>query len=117
MVEPLSRAGHSSTKAIGARSSYLFLSGVVLVALTACGGLRWVMWAVPIAAVGGHLLWLGIVCAAQGLTSGPSTLPSSNYAYVGAGTWCITLRRLVECSLTWCLFFCLFVFLLACLLV
>ena len=52
----------------------------VLLAVT--GALYWILWVVPIAAAGGHLLWLGIVCAAQGLTSGPSTLSTSNYAYV-----------------------------------
>ena len=58
--------------------------------------MNWLLWAVPTASAGGFLLWLGIVCAAQGVTSGPSNLSSSNYAYVLAVCVCVRAGYVYE---------------------
>ena len=57
--------GHPGWKAMGARWGYSLLNGVVITALCLFGGVGLVLKFVPMEAMIGILLWIGIIIAAQ----------------------------------------------------
>lgn len=57
--------GHPGWKAMGARWGYSLLNGVVITALCLFGGVSLVLKVVPMEAMIGILLWIGIIIAAQ----------------------------------------------------
>jgi AGZA family xanthine/uracil permease-like MFS transporter len=57
--------GHPGWKAMGARWGYSLLNGVVITALCLFGGVGLVLKVVPMEAMIGILLWIGIIIAAQ----------------------------------------------------
>lgn len=57
--------GHPGWKALGARSAYSTMNGVVIVALTLFGGIALIQQYVPIEAALGILLWIGMIIMAQ----------------------------------------------------
>lgn len=57
--------GHPGWKAMGARWGYSILNGVVISALCLLGGVGLVLKVVPLEAMIGILLWIGIIIAAQ----------------------------------------------------
>ncbi|HXB97026.1 MAG TPA: NCS2 family permease [bacterium] len=57
--------GHPGWKAMGARWGYSLLNGVVITALCLSGGVGLVLKVVPMEAMIGILLWIGIIIAAQ----------------------------------------------------
>jgi AGZA family xanthine/uracil permease-like MFS transporter len=57
--------GHPGWKALGARSGYSLVNGIVIVALVLFGGIALVEQIVPLEAVIGILLWIGVIITAQ----------------------------------------------------
>lgn len=57
--------GHPGWKAMGARWGYSLLNGLVIAMLCLLGGVGWVLKVVPMEAMVGILLWIGIIIAAQ----------------------------------------------------
>lgn len=57
--------GHPAWKAMGARSGYSAMNGVIITALCLVGGITLVQKVVPIEATIGILLWIGIIITAQ----------------------------------------------------
>jgi len=57
--------GHPGWKAMGARSAYSTINGVVILLLCCCGGLTLVMKVIPIEVTFGILLWIGLIIMAQ----------------------------------------------------
>ncbi|MAF13198.1 permease [Candidatus Poribacteria bacterium] len=57
--------GHPGWKALGARAGYSLVNGVVVVALVLFGGIALVEQIVPLEAVIGILLWIGVIITAQ----------------------------------------------------
>ncbi len=57
--------GHPGWKALGARAGYSLVNGVVIVALVLFGGIAFVEQVVPLEAVIGILLWIGVIITAQ----------------------------------------------------
>jgi AGZA family xanthine/uracil permease-like MFS transporter len=57
--------GHPGWKAMGARWGYSILNGVVISALCLMGGVGLILKVVPLEAMIGILLWIGIIIAAQ----------------------------------------------------
>lgn len=64
--------GHPGWKAMGARSGYSALSGLVVAALCISGTLAWVAWLIPVEAGMAILLWIGIVMCAQAFQATPA---------------------------------------------
>ena len=63
--------GHPGWKALGARAAYSTMNGVVIVALTLFGGIALIQQYVPIEAVIGILLWVGMIIMAQSFQDVP----------------------------------------------
>ena len=63
--------GHPAWKAMGARRGYSILNGVAVTVLSLLGGLPLVLRVVPIDAVLGILLWIGLVMTAQAFQEVP----------------------------------------------
>ena len=63
--------GHPGWKAMGARTGYSTLNGVVITVLCLTGTVHWVLAGVPQAAAIGILVWIGIVMVAQAFQSVP----------------------------------------------
>jgi AGZA family xanthine/uracil permease-like MFS transporter len=63
--------GHPGWKAMGARWGYSLLNGVVVAALCLSGSVALVMRVVPMEAMIGILLWIGIIIAAQAFRDVP----------------------------------------------
>jgi AGZA family xanthine/uracil permease-like MFS transporter len=57
--------GHPGWKAMGARWGYSLINGAVIAALCLLGGVAWVLKVVPMEAMIGILLWIGLIIAAQ----------------------------------------------------
>jgi len=64
--------GHPGWKALGARSGYSTLNGLVITALAFCGLIGLVSALVPIEAGAGIVLWIGIIITAQAFQATPS---------------------------------------------
>jgi AGZA family xanthine/uracil permease-like MFS transporter len=63
--------GHPGWKAMGARSGYSAMNGIVIAGLCLIGGVTLVLRVVPLEALLGILLWIGIVITAQAFTQTP----------------------------------------------
>ena len=63
--------GHPGWKAMGARSGYSILNGVIITALCLVGGVTLVLKVVPMEAALGILLWIGLVMTAQAFQETP----------------------------------------------
>jgi AGZA family xanthine/uracil permease-like MFS transporter len=63
--------GHPGWKAMGARSGYSLLNGVVITLLCLVGGVTLVLKVVPLEAMIGILLWVGLVITAQAFEAVP----------------------------------------------
>ena len=63
--------GHPGWKAMGARSGYSVLNGVVITALCLVGGVTLVLQVIPMEAALGILLWIGLVMTAQAFQETP----------------------------------------------
>jgi AGZA family xanthine/uracil permease-like MFS transporter len=63
--------GHPGWKAMGARSGYSMLNGVVITALCLTGGVTLVLKVIPMEAALGILLWIGLVITAQAFQETP----------------------------------------------
>jgi len=63
--------GHPGWKAMGARSGYSILNGVVITALCLVGGVTLVLEVVPMEAALGILMWIGLVITAQAFQATP----------------------------------------------
>ncbi|MEJ2684015.1 MAG: hypothetical protein P8Z71_06440 [Candidatus Sulfobium sp.] len=63
--------GHPGWKAMGARWGYSMLNGVVIAALCLIGGVTLVLKVIPMEAMIGILLWIGIVITAQAFQEVP----------------------------------------------
>jgi len=63
--------GHPGWKAMGARSGYSVLNGVVITALCLVGGVTLVLKVIPMEAALGILLWIGLVITAQAFQETP----------------------------------------------
>jgi adenine/guanine/hypoxanthine permease len=73
--------GHPGWKAMGARSGYSVLNGIVIMIVCALGGISLVMRWVPVEAALGILLWIGLIMTAQAF----QTVPRSHALAVGLG--------------------------------
>lgn len=65
--------GHPAWKAMGARSGYSILNGVVIMLLCLTGSIALVLQFVPLEATLGILLWIGIVMTAQAFSEVPKS--------------------------------------------
>ena len=63
--------GHPGWKAMGARCGYSLLNGVVITGLCLIGGVTLVLRVVPLEAMIGILLWIGLIITAQAFTEVP----------------------------------------------
>ena len=63
--------GHPGWKAMGARWAYSMMNGVVITALCLIGGVTLVLKVVPIEAMLGILLWIGLIITAQAFQEVP----------------------------------------------
>jgi len=63
--------GHPGWKALGARSGYSLLNGLVIVALCVTGTVGWIFHAIPLEAGMGILLWVGMIITAQAFQETP----------------------------------------------
>jgi AGZA family xanthine/uracil permease-like MFS transporter len=63
--------GHPAWKAMGARAGYSALNGTVITILCLLGGITLVLKVVPLEAVIGILLWIGIIITAQAFQEVP----------------------------------------------
>jgi AGZA family xanthine/uracil permease-like MFS transporter len=63
--------GHPGWKAMGARSGYSLLSGVIITALCLGGAVTAVLRIVPLEAALGILLWIGVIITAQAFQAVP----------------------------------------------
>jgi len=63
--------GHTGWKAMGARSGYSILNGIVISILCLIGGIAYVLKVVPLEATLGILLWIGVVMSAQAFQEVP----------------------------------------------
>lgn len=63
--------GHPGWKAMGARSGYSLLNGVVITLLCLIGGVTLVLKVVPMEAMIGILLWIGLIITAQAFQEVP----------------------------------------------
>jgi adenine/guanine/hypoxanthine permease len=73
--------GHPGWKALGARAGYSLVNGVVIVVLVLFGGVALVEQVVPLEAVIGILLWIGVIITAQSFTE----IPRSHAVAVAVG--------------------------------
>jgi AGZA family xanthine/uracil permease-like MFS transporter len=73
--------GHPGWKAMGARSGYSVLNGVVIMIVCCLGGISLVMRWVPVEVALGILLWIGLIMTAQAF----QTVPKSHALAVGLG--------------------------------
>src|SRR5678816_3243938 len=73
--------GHPGWKAMGARSGYSVLNGVVIMVICCLGGISLVMRWVPVEVALGILLWIGLIMTAQAF----QTVPKSHALAVGLG--------------------------------
>ncbi|MCF7707996.1 MAG: NCS2 family permease [Verrucomicrobia bacterium] len=91
--------GHPGWKALGARSGYSVLNGLVITGLCAIGGITLILKVIPIEVVAGILVWIGIIMTAQAFRG----TPSRHAAAVAVGiipalaAWALTV---VQTSLT-----------------
>ncbi len=65
--------GHPAWKAMGARSAYSVLNGLVITILGLIGGIILVLKVVPLEATIGILLWIGIIITAQAFQAVPKS--------------------------------------------
>jgi AGZA family xanthine/uracil permease-like MFS transporter len=65
--------GHPAWKAMGARTGYSILNGVVITGLCLVGGVALVLKFVPLEATLGILLWIGVVMTAQAFQETPKS--------------------------------------------
>ena len=65
--------GHPAWKAMGARSAYSVINGIVVAALCLIGGITLVLHIVPIEVTLGILLWIGIIITAQAFQEVPKS--------------------------------------------
>lgn len=63
--------GHPGWKAMGARSGYSLLSGVIVAALCLGGAVTAILHVVPLEAALGILLWIGVIITAQAFQTVP----------------------------------------------
>jgi AGZA family xanthine/uracil permease-like MFS transporter len=63
--------GHPGWKALGARSGYSVLNGVVVTLLCLTGVLPFVVWFMPVEVTLGILLWIGLIITAQAFQEVP----------------------------------------------
>jgi adenine/guanine/hypoxanthine permease len=73
--------GHPGWKAMGARSGYSLLSGVIIAALCLAGAVTAILHVVPLEAALGILLWIGVVITAQAF----QTVPPAHALAVAVG--------------------------------
>ena len=73
--------GHPGWKAMGARSGYSILNGVIITLLCLIGGMSVVLRVVPLEAALGILLWIGLIMTAQAF----QTVPRAHALAVGLG--------------------------------
>lgn len=65
--------GHPAWKAMGARSGYSVLNGIVMALLCFAGGITLLLQWIPLEATLGILLWIGIVITSQAFQEVPKT--------------------------------------------
>lgn len=63
--------GHPGWKAMGARYGYSIVNGIVITILCCCGGMPLVLRIVPLEAVLGILIWIGLIITAQAFQETP----------------------------------------------
>lgn len=63
--------GHPGWKAMGARSGYSVLNGVLISALCFAGGVSWVLRWLPLEVTLGIVLWVGLIITAQAFQESP----------------------------------------------
>lgn len=63
--------GHPGWKAMGARSGYSLVNGVIITALCLVGGVGLVMRVIPLEAAIGILLWIGLIITGQAFAEVP----------------------------------------------
>jgi adenine/guanine/hypoxanthine permease len=63
--------GHPGWKAMGARYGYSILNGAVITLLCFCGGMPLVLRIIPLEAVLGILMWIGLIITAQAFQDTP----------------------------------------------
>ena len=63
--------GHPGWKAMGARNAYSVLNGIVIALLCICGAATAVLHVVPLEAMLGILLWIGVIITAQAFQEVP----------------------------------------------
>ena len=73
--------GHPGWKAMGARSGYSVLNGVVIMLVVTLGGMGLVLRLLPIEAALGILLWIGLIMTAQAFQA----VPRAHALAVGLG--------------------------------
>jgi AGZA family xanthine/uracil permease-like MFS transporter len=73
--------GHPGWKAMGARSGYSILNGILITALCLVGGMPLVLRLIPLEAALGILLWIGLIITAQAFQE----VPKSHALAVGLG--------------------------------
>jgi adenine/guanine/hypoxanthine permease len=73
--------GHPGWKAMGARSGYSLLSGVIIAVLCLAGAVTAILHVVPLEAALGILLWIGVVITAQAF----QTVPPAHALAVAVG--------------------------------
>jgi AGZA family xanthine/uracil permease-like MFS transporter len=73
--------GHPGWKALGARSGYSVLNGIVITLLCMSGGMLLVLRAIPLEAALGILVWIGLIMTAQAFQS----VPKAHALAVGLG--------------------------------
>ncbi len=65
--------GHPAWKAMGARSAYSILNGIVIAALCLMGGITLILQWIPLEATLGILVWIGIVITSQAFEEIPKS--------------------------------------------
>lgn len=64
--------GHPGWKAMGARSAYSTMNGIVIALLCLVGGVSYILQFVPLEVTLGILLWIGMIITAQAFQAAPS---------------------------------------------
>ncbi len=81
--------GHPGWKAMGSRTGYSILNGVMVTIVCLTGTLAWLAWAVPVDAGMAIVLWIGIVITAQAFQAVPREhAPAAVMGLLpGVGAW------------------------------
>jgi len=87
--------GHPGWKAMGARSGYSILNGVVCTILCCSGGLTFLSWLIPLEAGMAVVIYIGIVISAQAFSSvEPRHFPAVVVGLLpGLGAWGVLMAK------------------------